>query len=71
MNSSNLAYREDQLKDRLLRIGSMDYEPLPAVKKYTLDAKVKDFMDGPVTERPKEGSQQDLQNKLDFIKQRI
>ena len=55
-NSTNLVYREDQLKDRLLRIGSMDYEPLPAVKKYTLDAKVKECMDGPITEKPKEGS---------------
>ncbi len=34
------------LKEKLLRIGSMDYEPLPAVKRYTLDAKVKDEMDG-------------------------
>jgi hypothetical protein len=25
----------------------MDYEPLPAVKKYTLDSKVREVMDGP------------------------
>jgi len=30
----------------LLRLGSMDYDPLPMVKKYTLDQKVKDEMDG-------------------------
>jgi hypothetical protein len=38
----------------------MDYEPLPAVKKYTLDAKLKEFMDGPTQDKPEEGSTEDL-----------
>ena len=47
----------------------MDYEPLPAVKKYTLDAKLKEIMDGPATETTiQAGSVQDLQRKLDYIK---
>jgi hypothetical protein len=51
----------------------MDYEPLPTVKKYTLDAKFKESMDGGQSAdgKPQEGSVKDLHNKLDFIKQKI
>lgn len=51
----------------------MDYEPLPAVKKYTLDAKLKDIMEVPEQNSLKNaqpGSSTDLENKLDIIKQR-
>jgi hypothetical protein len=51
----------------------MDYEPLPAVKKFTLDAKLKDEMDGPdinALKNAKPGSNIDLENKIDTIKQR-
>jgi hypothetical protein len=59
------------LKEKLLRIGSMDYEPLPAVKQYTLDAKLKDLMDLPdhnAQKNAQPGSSNDLENKLDTIK---
>jgi hypothetical protein len=59
------------LKEKLLRIGSMDYEPLPAVKQYTLDAKLKDLMDLPdhnAQKNAQPGSSTDLENKLDTIK---
>lgn len=32
-----------------MRIGSVEYEALPLVRKYTLDQKVRDVMDGPAT----------------------
>lgn len=32
------------MKQKLLRIGSMDYEPLPQVKKHTLDERLKEEM---------------------------
>lgn len=37
---SNGGYHEqfDQLKNRVVRIGALDYEPLPVVKDHTLDA---------------------------------
>ena len=46
----------------------MDYEPLPAVKQYTLDAKLKDLMDLPdhnAQKNAQPGSSTDLENKLD------
>ena len=49
----------------------MDYEPLPAVKQYTLDAKLKDLMDLPdhnAQKNAQPGSSNDLENKLDTIK---
>lgn len=49
----------------------MDYEPLPAVKQYTLDAKLKDLMDLPdhnAQKNAQPGSSTDLENKLDTIK---
>ena len=42
-------YSEDDLSRKLLRIGSVEYEALPLVRKYTLDQKVRDVMDGPAT----------------------
>ena len=63
--------RDEDLKEKLLRIGSMDYEPLPAVKQYTLDAKLKDLMDLPdhnAQKKAQPGSSTDLENKLDTIK---
>jgi hypothetical protein len=51
----------------------MDYEPLPAVKKYTLDSKVKEIMDGinPAEEHHQAGSIKDLDAKLDAVKLRL
>ena len=32
------------MKQKLLRVGSMDYEPLPYIKQYILDEKIKEMM---------------------------
>lgn len=32
------------MKKKLLRIGSMDYEPLPKVKQHTLDERLREAM---------------------------
>jgi hypothetical protein len=46
IHHANHPYSDALLKEKLLRIGSMDYDPLPAVKRYTLDAKVNEEMNG-------------------------
>mmetsp|Transcript_41436 Transcript_41436/g.39877 ORF Transcript_41436/g.39877 Transcript_41436/m.39877 type:complete len:135 (+) Transcript_41436:157-561(+) len=33
----------EKMKEKLLRIGALDYEPLPQVKQYTLDERVKEI----------------------------
>jgi hypothetical protein len=41
---SRLFRDEAKLKDVLLRIGSMDYEPSPLVKPHTLDQRLTDTL---------------------------
>jgi len=47
-------YSDAQLKTKLLRLGSMDYDPLPNVRNYTLDYKIKELMDDETN--PKQGN---------------
>lgn len=46
LHSLILIFRDEELRKRLLRIGSLEYEALPLVRRYTLDQKVKEIMDG-------------------------
>jgi hypothetical protein len=51
----------------------MDYDPLPMVKKYTLDQKVKDEMDGAATNVAgvSNNLQKDIDDKLQTCKERV
>eukprot|EP00347_Sterkiella_histriomuscorum_P002715 403367086 len=60
---------ESQLRDKLLRVGSMDYEPLPLVKKYILDEKIREEMGD--EERNPNRKTTNLQEKQQYVKEKL
>lgn len=61
---------DEDLYKKLLRIGSLDYEALPMVKRYTLDQKVKEVMDGLSQSAGRGGEANKLDDQLQSVKMR-